>query len=105
MISLLYKWIYNGSCGCIALAVAACAVMPLSAATADALSYRGGQSCPVGGCHDQQTTCSGSSACSGVTATACLSGPHDINGLSCSADTGLCSNQGCGGADSSCGGR
>ena len=55
---------YYGFCVCASLAVAAGALLPVSAATANALSVRGGSYCTTGGCHDKQTTCSGSTSCS-----------------------------------------
>jgi hypothetical protein len=105
MIAPLHKLIYQGFCACASLAVASYALLPLPAATVNALSYRGGQYCLTGGCHDHETTCSGNSSCSNVKATACLTGPRDSNNQKCGTDTGLCSNQGCGGADVTCGGN
>ena len=101
----LKRAIYNGMCACASLAVASYAILPVSAATANALSYRGGQlTCPSGGCHDEDTRCSGNASCHGSPATACFSGEKDRNYLSCGPDSGLCSDQGCGGVDSTCGG-
>jgi hypothetical protein len=99
------KAIYHGVCASVALAVAAYAMMPVSAATADALRYRGGQvNCVSGGCHDEDTHCIGNASCSRAAATACLSGENDRNHLKCGPDSGLCSNEGCGGVDATCGG-
>jgi hypothetical protein len=98
----LRQFIYNALCACCALAIASFAMTPVSAATARAIGMRGGQSC---GCHDADTHCSGVGSCSAANATACFSGAHDTNGESCSPDTGLCGDQGCGGVDSLCGGR
>jgi hypothetical protein len=94
--------IYHGVCACIALGIAAYAILPVSAATASALGYRGGQSCEGNGCHNQATTCGGSSSCTEQKANACLSGPNDNNNKHCGADSGLCTNLGCSGADVQC---
>ncbi len=105
MVCSLRKMMYHGLCACASLAIASYAIVPVSAATAGVLGYRGGQSCPASGCHNQQTTCSGSDSCSNFEATACFTGPHDRNGASCGSDSGLCSSSGCGGLDIVCGGR
>jgi hypothetical protein len=97
------RMLYYAACASCALTIAGYAILPSSAATANGLKSRGGQICPTG-CHDLESHCTGSASCQGQTATACFTGEHDRNGMSCGKDTGLCSNQGCGGVDSSCGG-
>jgi hypothetical protein len=95
--------LYQGLCWCAALAVASYAILPVSRATANALSYRGGQVCLTGGCHDKTSSCTGTGSCSAQTSTACLTGDKDRNGKRCGDDTGLCRNMGCAGADVRCG--
>jgi hypothetical protein len=102
MVYSLQRAIYHGLCALVALSIAASAILPVSAATANALSYRGGETC--GGCHNVSTTCTGSSSCTNQKATACLTGENDTNRLNCGSDTGLCKNMGCDGADVTCGG-
>jgi hypothetical protein len=99
------KLLYNGVCACAALGVASYALLPVSAATADALSYRGGQFCSTGGCHDVDSHCTGSGACEGESANACVQSDKDTNRETCGADSGYCRDIGCNGADRVCGGR
>jgi hypothetical protein len=98
--------LYNSVCASISLTIASYAMLPAMAATTSATGYRGGQiSCPTGGCHDQDSHCSGNSSCRASSATACLQGNNDTNGHRCGTDSGLCSDQGCGGVDAICGGH
>jgi hypothetical protein len=102
----LKKVVYHGLCACASMAIASYAMMPVSAATANALSYRGGQiSCPLGGCHDKDAHCEGNASCESQLATACFVGDDDRNHLRCGPDSGLCTDQGCNGADITCGGN
>jgi hypothetical protein len=102
----LKSFIYNTLCACFALAIAGFAMMPVSAATAGAIGIRGGQAYSnCNGCHDIDANCSGNASCQEASSTACISGAQDTNHENCSPDTRLCSNEGCGGVDSVCGGR
>jgi hypothetical protein len=103
MFSSLKKIMYNGLCVCAALSIAFYALLPVSAATANAINLRGGQACPTHGCHNENTDCTGAYSCTVILATACLTGPKDRNSLPCGNDSGLCSNSGCGGQDVICG--
>jgi hypothetical protein len=101
----IHRVLYNSVCACIALSIASYALLPVAAAAANGTGYRGGQDlCPSGGCHDQDAHCSGNDSCQASTATACLQGNKDTNRERCGADSGLCIDQGCGGADIICGG-
>jgi hypothetical protein len=97
--------LYNSVCACISLSIASYAMLPATAAATSGTGDRGGQiSCPSGGCHDQDGHCSGNASCQASSATACLQADGDTNHHRCGTDSGLCSDQGCGGVDSTCGG-
>ena len=102
----LRRFLYNSVCACISLSIASYAMLPVTAASTNGTGDRGGQiTCPSGGCHDQDTHCTGNSSCQSSSATACLQGNNDKNGHRCGTDSGLCSDQGCGGVDAICGGH
>jgi hypothetical protein len=101
MVLSFQRIIYQGLCACAALAIASCAILPVSAATANAMGYRGGQVCAQG-CHNTTTACTGGFGCSAQPITACFSGPNDANRKSCGGDSGICTAQGCNGADVTC---
>jgi hypothetical protein len=105
MSTLCYKALYNSLCATAALAIALCALLPVTAVTANGLGYRGGQGlCPTGGCHDEDAHCGGNASCSAAPANVCLQGPNDTNGNRCGTDTHYCTDQQCNGAVTYCGG-
>jgi len=97
--------LYNSVCALASLAIASYALLPVTAATADGVGYRGGQIvCPSGGCHDEDSHCGGDASCQSSASTACFQGNSDKNGERCGGDTTLCTSQGCSGDDAVCGG-
>jgi hypothetical protein len=96
------KSVYHGLCALASLMVASAAILPMSAATANALSYRGGGGC---GCHNNPSRCGGGpNACAKQAINICLTADSDNNKMSCGKDSGVCAtaNTLCHGEDQAC---
>ncbi len=102
MKNAIRKYLRCGACFLAAVSVASAALLPVSAATADALGARGGGSSCQEGCHVQSSNCGGGPACSTIPVSLCVTSPADQNTNSCSGDSRACSDASCTGAETLC---